>query len=111
MRWPPMPVWPLVGQANSSLLPSLLGLPAQKPEQRGPRDPTNRDPASCAPLRSGCVMKDASDSQPQELLSVVPPRCRIPLTREPLGKRVPAASSQDLLPQAQLSRPFGGPVH
>ena len=36
MRWPPMLVWPLVGQANSSLLPSLLSLPAQKPEQRDP---------------------------------------------------------------------------
>jgi hypothetical protein len=32
--------------------------PAQKPEQRDPRDPTNRDPASCASLRSGCGMKD-----------------------------------------------------
>ena len=41
MRWPPMLVWPLVGQANSSLLPFLLSLPAQKPEQRGPRDPNN----------------------------------------------------------------------
>jgi hypothetical protein len=38
MRWPPMLVWPLVGQANSSLLPSLLSLPTQKLEQRGPRD-------------------------------------------------------------------------
>ena len=56
-------------------------------------------------------MKECFRLQPQELLSVVPPRCRIPLTREPLGKRVPAASSQGLLPQAQLSRPFGGPVH
>ena len=36
MRWPPMFVWPLVGQANSSLLPSLLSLPVQKPEQRDP---------------------------------------------------------------------------
>ena len=36
MRWPPKLVWPLVGQANSSLLPSLLGLPAQKPEDRDP---------------------------------------------------------------------------
>ena len=36
MRWPPKLVWPLVGQANSSLPPSLLSLPAQKPEQRGP---------------------------------------------------------------------------
>ena len=32
-------VWPLVGQANSSLLPSLLSLPVQKPEDRGPRAP------------------------------------------------------------------------
>ena len=40
MRWPPMLVWPLVGQANSSLLPSLLSLPVQKPEQR---DPAPRD--------------------------------------------------------------------
>ena len=51
MRWPPMLVWPLAGQANSSLLPSLLGLPAQKPEQRGPRDPNERArlPASVQP--------------------------------------------------------------
>jgi hypothetical protein len=39
MRWPPKLVWHLAGQANSSLLPSLLGLPAQKPEQRDPRGP------------------------------------------------------------------------
>ena len=36
---PPKLVWPLAGQANSSLLPSLLSLPGQKPEERGPRDP------------------------------------------------------------------------
>ena len=36
MRWPPKLVWPLVGQANSSLLPFLLSLPAQKPEDRDP---------------------------------------------------------------------------
>ena len=36
MRWPPKFVWPLVGQANSSLLPFLLSLPAQKPEDRDP---------------------------------------------------------------------------
>ena len=46
MRWPPMLVWPLVGQANSSLLPSLLGLPVQKPASATPAAPTNRDPAS-----------------------------------------------------------------
>jgi hypothetical protein len=34
MRRPPTFVWHLAGQANSSLLPSLLSLPAQKPEQR-----------------------------------------------------------------------------
>ncbi len=39
MRWPPMLVWPLVGQANSSLLPFLLSLPVQTPEHRAPRDP------------------------------------------------------------------------
>jgi len=35
------------------------------------------------------VMKDASDSKPQELLYVKPPQCRIPLAREPsaLGPR------------------------
>jgi len=42
----------------------------------------------------GTVMKDASRFQTQELLSSVPPRCRFPLAREPLGTRVPAASSQ-----------------
>ena len=53
MRWPPMLVWPLVGQANSSLLPSLLSLPAQKPEQRGPRDPNNaRQTASLSSART-----------------------------------------------------------
>src|SRR5579859_7157607 len=36
-----------------------------------------------ASLRSGLIMKDAFGSQTQELLSIVPPRCRIPLTREP----------------------------
>ena len=41
MRWPPMSVWPLVGQANSSLLPALLSLPDQKPEQRDPRAPAH----------------------------------------------------------------------
>jgi len=40
MRWPPMFVWPLAGQANSSPLPSLISLPAQKPE---PRDPAPHD--------------------------------------------------------------------
>ncbi len=50
MRWPPMFVWPLVGQANSSLLPSLLSLPVQKPEQRGPRAP--RHEAKAARLRA-----------------------------------------------------------
>ena len=34
-------------------------------------------------------MKDASDSQPQELLSIVPPRCRIPLAREPSANGSP----------------------
>ena len=43
------------------------------------------------------VMKECFRLQPQELLSIVPPRCRIPLTREPIGKRVPAASSQSTL--------------
>jgi hypothetical protein len=61
MRWPPILVWPLVGQAKSSLPPPLLSLPAQKPEQRGPRDPNNarQTPAfstgrtgSASPLRS-----------------------------------------------------------
>ena len=53
MRWPPMSVWPLVGQANSSLLPFLLSLPAQKPEQRGPRDPNNaRQTASLSSART-----------------------------------------------------------
>ena len=41
MCWPPMLVRPLVGQANSSLLPALLSLPLQKPEKRGPRAPNN----------------------------------------------------------------------
>ena len=36
MRWPPKLVWPLAGQANSSLLPFLLSLPAQKPEDHDP---------------------------------------------------------------------------
>ena len=80
----PKLVWPLAGQANSSLLPSLLSLPVQKPEQRGPRDPTNRDPASYDSLRSVCVMKDASDSQPQEQLYVAAQRPhRRPLTQDP----------------------------
>ena len=53
MRWPPMLVWPLVGQANSSLLPFLLSLPAQKPEQRDPRDPNNpRQTASLSSART-----------------------------------------------------------
>ncbi len=48
-----MLVWPLVGQANSSLLPFLLSLPAQKPEQRGPRDPNNaRQTASLSSART-----------------------------------------------------------
>jgi len=48
-----MLVWPLVGQANSSLLPSLLSLPAQKPEERGPRDPNNaRQTASLSSART-----------------------------------------------------------
>ena len=40
MRWPPMFVWHLAGQANSSLLPSLLSLPVQKPETATPRPTT-----------------------------------------------------------------------
>jgi len=104
-------VWPLAEQANSSFLPPSSACSARSQNSATPAAPTNRDPASYDSLRSGCVMKDASDSQPQELLSIVPPRCRLPLTREPLGKRVPAASSQALLPQAQPRRAFGGPVH
>ena len=44
MRRPPKSVWHLAGQANSSLLPSLLSLPGQKPEQRDPRDPLRPRP-------------------------------------------------------------------
>ncbi|GEM_PF-5566444 len=58
----------------------------------------------------GCH-EGCSRLQSQELLSIVPPRCRIPLAREPLGTRVPAASSQACLPPAQPRQAFGGPVH
>ena len=61
-RWPPLrpghALAPNVSlasgrQANSSLLPSLLSLPAQKPEQRGPRDPNNaRQTASLSSART-----------------------------------------------------------
>jgi hypothetical protein len=43
MRRPPTFVWHLAGQANSSLLPSLLSLPVQKPEDRDPA-PHDRKP-------------------------------------------------------------------
>ena len=46
MRWPPIFVWPLAGQANSSLLPFLLSLPGQKPEDRDPA-PQDRKPSGC----------------------------------------------------------------
>ncbi len=50
---------------------------------RPPRPPRTATPPVYDPLRSGCVMKECFRLQPQELLSVVPPRCRIPLAREP----------------------------
>lgn len=54
---------------------------------------------TCEPGRLPCLRL-----QIQVLLYLIPPRCRIPLAREPLGKRVPAASSQ-------TSKTFGGPVY
>jgi len=57
-----------------------------RPEARTARPPrpTNRDPASYDSLRSVCVMKDASDSQPQEQLYVAAQRPhRRPLTQDP----------------------------
>jgi hypothetical protein len=57
MRWPPKSVWHLAGQANSSLLPSLLSLPVQKPETRGPAPldfvPPHR-PTPSATRRNSC---------------------------------------------------------
>ena len=82
-------VWPLAGQANSSFLPPSSACPARSQNSAAPATLTNRDPASYDSLRSVCVMKDASDSQPQELLSIVPPRCRIPLAREPSANGSP----------------------
>ena len=73
--------------------PSLrsAGAEARTARPRAPYEPRPRQLrcASFGVCHEGCFRL-----QPQELLSVVPPRCRIPLTREPLGKRVPAASSQ-----------------
>jgi hypothetical protein len=48
MRRPPTFVWHLAGQANSSLLPSLLSLPVQKPETATPRPTTgSQRPPDC----------------------------------------------------------------
>ena len=58
-------VWPLAGQANSSLLPSLLSLPGQKPEDRGPRAPYEPRPrqfrfASFGVCHEGCFRLPAT---------------------------------------------------
>ena len=77
-------VWPLAEQANSSFLPPSSACSARSQNSATPAAPTNRDPASFDSLRSVCVMKDAADSQPQELLSIVPQRPhRRPLCRTP----------------------------
>src|ERR1017187_5982703 len=83
MRWPPLLVWPLVGQANSSLLPSLLSLPAQKPEQRGPRDPNNaRQTASLSSARTASGWTLARPAEAGRLalgeMSVSPLAVRVP---------------------------------
>ena len=109
MRWPPKLVWPLVGQANSSLPPSLLSLPAQKPENRDPRDPV--EPRAQTRIRS---VRDCHEGcfrfQTQELLSAMPPRCRIPLAREPSAHGSPPPHRKS--PAAGATQgTFGGPVH
>ena len=88
MRWPPMLVWPLVGQANSSLLPFLLSLPAQKPEQR---DPAPQDTMAFPRLReSGQLLLRLRCSflrvcASAELPALTPP----PMSVSPLAVRVP----------------------
>jgi len=194
MRWPPMFVWPLAGQANSSLLPPQPARPeARRSRPRAPRQEARQrhkpdarhvlsapqaEPDMCPPrresgqlllrLRCSCLrvwasaelaaLTTAPNSSPtsgrpcsapgltacpttpkprpgaahyrpevgrarpprpntnrarqiglrsvrdchegcsrfqtQELLSAVPPRCRIPLAREPSAHGDPAASSQ-----------------
>jgi hypothetical protein len=88
MRWPPMLVWPLVGQTNSSLLPSLLRLPVQKPEQR---DPALQDTMAFPRLReSGQLLLRLRCSflrvcASAELPALTPP----PMSVSPLAVRVP----------------------
>ena len=93
MRWPPMSASPLAVRAPRWAygLPCPLkprpGATHSRPEVRTARAPatrTNRDPASFVSLRSVCVMKDASDSQPQEQLYVAAQRPhRRPPTQDP----------------------------
>ena len=72
------------GRPTRPCSPPSSACPSRSQNSAAPATRYDRDPASCAPLRSGCVMKDASDSQPQELLSIVPhkphrhPLCRTP---------------------------------
>ena len=97
MRWPPMFVWPLAGQANSSLLPTLLSQPVQKPEQRDPA-PLDRMPL---PRRreSGQLLLRLRCSFLRvwayaELPALTPP----PMSASPLAVRVPRWALRLTLP-------------
>ena len=116
MRWPPMSVWPLVGQANSSLLPFLLSLPAQKPEQRGPRDPNDaRQTASLSSARTDSGW--TSTAGPAEAgrlalwgksvapLAVRVPRWALRLALLPFKPRPCATHSRPEVRTARLPRP------
>ena len=116
MRWPPMSVWPLVGQANSSLLPFLLSLPAQKPEQRAPRDPNNaRQTASLSSARTDSGW--TSTAGPAEAgrlalwrksvapLAVRVPRWALRLALLPFKPRPCAAHSRPEVRRARPPRP------
>ena len=86
MRWPPMFVWPLAGQANSSLLPLLLSLPVQKPEDRDPA------PHDTKPMRARLPAFNTARDDPGSPRCFVLKAGRLALegkSASPLAVRVP----------------------
>ncbi len=82
--------WTKVSLASGragQLVPAPLPPRPARPEARATRPPrpvTTATPPVVLSLRSGCVMKDASDSQPQEQLYIAAQRPhRRPLTQDP----------------------------
>ncbi|GEM_PF-2293591 len=71
-------------------MPAIAALRRRRSQNSAtPAPHTNRDPASLGCASFGVCHEGCFRLQPQELLSVVPPRCRIPLAREPSANGSP----------------------